>query len=138
MDIWDFARQHLYCLLFCFPIKSPSLRMYGTLQGNTYTMQVNSLLMQFFFLSFQQKRCYGYMGLCKVKFILFALCFPIQSPSLRIYGTLQGSTYTMQVNPLQTEILLPQLARTIDMMCAILSTSFLERCIVFLMLERKL
>ena len=122
----------------CFPIKSPSLRMYGTLQGNTYTMQVNSQLMQCFFLSFQQKQCYGYMGLCKAKFILFALCFPIKSPSLRIYGTLQGSTYTMQVNPLQTAILLPQLARTIDMMCAILSTSLLERCIVFLMLERKL
>ena len=43
------------------------------------------------------------MGLCKAAFILFALCFPIKSHSLRIYGTLQGSTYTMQVNPLQKQ-----------------------------------
>ena len=60
--------------------------------------------MHCFLLSFQHKQCHnGYMGLCKAAFILFALCFPIKSHSLRIYGTLQGSTYTMQVNPLQKQ-----------------------------------
>ena len=78
--------------------------MFGILQGSMYTMQVNSQQMQCFFLSFQHKQCYnGYMGLCKAAFILFAFCFPIKSHSLRIYGTLQGSTYTMQVNPLQKQ-----------------------------------
>ena len=63
-----------------------------------HTIPVNSLQIQCFFLSFQQNPFYGYMGLCKAAFILFTLSFPIKSPSLRIYGNLQGSTYTMQVN----------------------------------------
>ena len=51
----------------------PSSRIYGNLQGSTYTMQVNSYQMKCFFLSFQQEQHYNrYMGLCMAAFILFA------------------------------------------------------------------
>ena len=81
IDIWDFAWQHLYYLLSNkIAITTDVWDFAG--QHVYYTMQVNSQQMQCFFLSFQHKQCYnGYMGLCKAAFILFALCFPIKSPS---------------------------------------------------------